>query len=374
MFTSQLPAVHGVTRTNVSLDRNKITLPELLKNNGYMTVANVGGSPVSFRYGFFKGFTGWHEPVENDKSIIVEDYKEFGTSIDRSINWLENNRSSSFFMFLHTFDVHHAHSLQYEPKYGYNIGLSAEEKLKNVEKYYGEALKQADSQIKKLIDKLKELGIYDNTVIILTSDHGVYMDEREDIDHANLHTHSYTLYDEELRVPLIIGNLDTDGRRVFDDYVESIDIMPAILDYLGMEIPDYAQGVSLIPLINGKMPSLERTLFCESRLGLDLSRELAQVSVRLKDYKYFYTKNTDLVKESNAKFRGGERALFNLKTDQQEKNNIAVKEKDLTMYLQKMVDSYLTSPDNVDENTLNKNKISLSPAELKRLKALGYIK
>lgn len=116
--------------------------------------------------------------------------------------------------------------------------------------YYG-MMSEVDAQIGRLINHLNKLGCYDDTLIIFTSDHGEYLG-----DHWMLAKYGY--FDQTFHVPLIIRDpssaADHTRGSIVDAFTESIDVMPTILDALGMEIPNQCDGYSVLPFCHGVQP------------------------------------------------------------------------------------------------------------------------
>lgn len=119
-----------------------------------------------------------------------------------------------------------------------NINRSDSDELTYVISLYDSEIVEADACLNEFFDKLKKEGIYNKTVIIITSDHGEEFMEHGSIDHSQL-------YDETLHVPLILKIPDLSGFKV-DGLVESIDITPTILSLLGIPLPFYVQGKNLL--------------------------------------------------------------------------------------------------------------------------------
>ncbi|MCL4693409.1 MAG: sulfatase-like hydrolase/transferase, partial [Candidatus Hydrogenedentes bacterium] len=113
--------------------------------------------------------------------------------------------------------------------------------------YYG-MISEIDACIGRLVDTLKEMGQWDNTLIVFTSDHGEYLGDHFFTDKAHF-------YDETMRVPLIIRDPAPEAGATrsqrLDSFVESIDIAPTVLEYLGEPIPDRFQGTSVLSQVRG---------------------------------------------------------------------------------------------------------------------------
>ena len=112
-------------------------------------------------------------------------------------------------------------------------------------------MKQLDDYMGQLTEKMKKWGILDNTVIIVTSDHGEELFEHGFIGHASTSLNA-KLYDEIIHIPLIIWWPKKLKHRVVDELVQQIDIMPTILDMLGLLPSEGLQGYSLLPSIQGQ--------------------------------------------------------------------------------------------------------------------------
>jgi arylsulfatase A-like enzyme len=129
--------------------------------------------------------------------------------------------------------------------------------------YDGE-IKVFDDMVGKWIQKLEELDILDKTLVIIVSDHGEELMERGCVGHSSCNLKG-TLYDESIHVPLIFrlpGVLPA-GKRV-QNQISQIDIMPTILDILGLSIPDYMEGRSALPLILGKEGAFREEIYAET--------------------------------------------------------------------------------------------------------------
>ncbi|MCP4606686.1 MAG: sulfatase-like hydrolase/transferase [Proteobacteria bacterium] len=209
---------------------------------------------------------------------------------------------------------------------------------------YLSEIRYTDEAIKKALDIL---GIDDQTLVIITADHG-----EEIFDHGRL-GHRHSLYQELLHVPLVIrlpGKLR--AGTVVDTPVSSVDILPTVLDLLNLPVPEDLLGVSLKPLIEGKkIPP--RPLYSEVRNRKGVERCLFEYP-----WKLIY------------KYKTQEVELYNLKTDPKEKNNLALTEKSRVNAMQKRLFDW------VDDTELRWKTTKVKPLskkELKQLQKMGYI-
>jgi arylsulfatase A-like enzyme len=264
LFTSLDNRHHGVDKANPYLDSSIITLADMLRKKEYFTCAITGGALVSQRFGFSKGFDFYrefkrsrHKP--NSAKILYNHVNP----------WLNANKNKRFFLFLHTYQTHAPYtcpppfnsSFFSDQKMPWTKGdieeilfgsirqgkapfntLSRLERENIVALYDGEIRFIDEILIKPLIKQLKKLQLYENTMIILTSDHG-----EEFFDHkAWLHGHS--LYNELLRIPMIIKFPQSKYKNTrLHNIVSIVDIMPTILDEIDIDFSEYDfDGVSLV--------------------------------------------------------------------------------------------------------------------------------
>jgi arylsulfatase A-like enzyme len=159
-----------------------------------------------------------------------------------------------------------------------------------------------DKQFGRVLDKLRELGLEKNTLVIFTSDHGDMQAAHGMVGKA---LHAY--FEELVRVPLIVRYPQSiPPGRVLDMHANSVDIMPTVLDYVGMPIPKTVQGRSLRPFLDGVAEPDDQPGFCE-RL---IDHEHVSRMIRTTKWKYVI-------------YGVGRRELFNLADDPGEKKNLA---------------------------------------------------
>ena len=283
MFTGLQPDVHGVTKRTHRLDDMIPTLPQLLWTAGYATHGVVTNLLVSGRFGFARGFEGYHEL---DRGLTYA-----GRVVARTqaiLSGLEAGRP--VFLFLHFMDPHSdfsqldANTLPYYSPRAYRRDLHADElgrefcdaadhcasaflmvadreeravsprQLEQIARLYDAGLRYLDAELGRLFEMFERAGLYDDALIVLTSDHGEEFREHGQFLHAQAYT-------ETAAVPLLIkfpGGAYA-GRRV-DGLVESVDLLPTVLDVLGLPVPAAVQGRSLLPLVRDGKPVREVAL------------------------------------------------------------------------------------------------------------------
>jgi arylsulfatase A-like enzyme len=266
---SILTSLHGVNHqvyhNDESMDLSLITLADILRKKQFCCTAFTGGGFVSSDYGFSKGFDAY----SNDEgSTFRQDSAEHLFRL--ASEWLDKQKGKNFFLFLHTYQPHNPYAcpspyktmfLEEGAKWRYldllghlggNPGifkaLKEEERQNVIGLYDGEIRYTDEKLIGPLVKKLKDIGLYDQTLIIFTSDHG-----EEFYDHHGW-GHGHSLYDESLKVPLIIKFPESrfNGRRIHD-IVSLVDIFPTVLEETGIDFSALdIDGQSLFPMIEGK--------------------------------------------------------------------------------------------------------------------------
>jgi len=278
ILSSRHLSEHGILNNyQTKLDPNVVLLPEILRGRGYKTFASVSVFMLNPRIsGLGKGFDSFSEHNDPDYKMLVDEKVGVrGSGVtDSFMGWYRKNEPKKFFAWLHYYDPHSA----YVPPKEFNrfTNVNPHEFWKKIENedcmnysrkvlktgrdlYDGEIL-YTDHEIGRVMNFLKKESLYDDALIVLTSDHG------EDIeDHGPFFNHT-NLFDEVLRGVLIIKLpkgffFNTTGRT--GALVASIDIAPTILDYLNIDIPDYFSGYSLLPLIEKKRKSVRDYIISE---------------------------------------------------------------------------------------------------------------
>jgi arylsulfatase A-like enzyme len=221
--------------------------------------------------------------------------------------------------------------------------------------YYGE-ISFVDEQIGRLVGELKALGIYDNTTLVVTADHG-----EEFWDHGGFE-HGHTLYDELLRVPLIIkfpARLRP-IKRVVNAQVRVLDVMPTVFDLLGIKQPETFVGESLIPLVMGKT-SEDRFTFGESTLyGED------KLCWRNADYTYIRTDPDSPAQQVEE--------LYDRRRDPTERANLVNEQTETAAALRaELLEFYDQLLDHVRAVPMP-DAVNMSPDRIQQLRSLGYLR
>ena len=254
IFTGTYPFLHGV-RDNGGfyLGPEKTTLAELLKQKGRATSAFVGAFVLDSRWGLNQGFDHYFDNFDfaKYKKISLDSVqREGGEVVKAFFEWFQSNGDRPFFSWIHFYDPH----TPYEPPEPYK----SEHSGRPWGLYDGE-IAYVDSLVGKVLESLREKGVLDRTIIVVAADHGESLGEHGESSHA------FFIYDATVSVPLIIKVPSSKWKaKVIDAQVENVDIMPTILDLLGVAVPNEVQGRSLVPLLAGSRAGAERMAYSES--------------------------------------------------------------------------------------------------------------
>lgn len=267
---------HQVYHKEQKMDPTILTLADVLRKNDYFNGAITGGGFVKGSFGFNKGFDSYR--VSGSLNTFDSAHK----ICEASKNWIRSHADRNFFLFVHTYQIHSPYASP-SPYNEHFLADDAEYKRFNQRKFrfyqedrylpvtdklrqniidlYDSGILYTDhALIKGLVEELKALEIYDNTMIILLSDHG------EEFYEHKAWAHSHSVYNEIIKVPLIIKFFASKHAGVIiKKYARLIDVMPTILDELKIAYPDqYSDGETLLNLLdNGNQRDGERIFLSE---------------------------------------------------------------------------------------------------------------
>ncbi len=360
ILTSTIPATHGaLIKRKTEIKANIPTLAEILKSNGYITASFNGGGQLDKKFGFSRGFDIYDSYAESDYSK-----EKMSDKVTKGIDWIEANQGKKYFLFLHTYDIHVPYSPEKSdlekiyPGYKGQLELPVtSSKLKPInakkvklskqdqefiEAAYDAEIISVDRDLKALFDYLKNSKQYENTIIIVTSDHGEEFGE-----HGYMAWHSHTLYDELIKVPLILKlpSKIAVGRSI-NKQTRSIDIVPTLLELLNIPANNQIEGKSLLRLIeNGDLAEFEEFAISQK----DRTGNLP-TSVRTSEWKLY------------------NKLLFNLTLDPKEQKNAASENKSVADSLKKQFDTAR----NKDVPAEQKD-VEIGNESIEQLKSLGYL-
>jgi len=267
---------------------------------------------------------------------------------DETIKFLKKDHKKPFFAILNHYGVHTPLQAPKDMVKKYRTKLKGmdfegpefmmkdgETKLHQDNAIYAAMIESVDNSLGKLIQTLKDEGLYENTIIVFSSDHGGLSNRgignKRQIATSNLPLRAGKghIYEGGIKVPFIIGGAVTNDRHVCNEVTSNIDLMPTLVDLCGLKQPNYkVDGVSMAQFINNTKTT-ERTLFWHSpRARLKSTGDNYCTVIRVGDYKLF-----DFYKD-------GKVELYNVVKDPNETNNIAEQNKELVAKLQKEINDW----------------------------------
>ena len=365
IFSGKYPISHGIINHGERVATNEIRefestgtmlLPEILKSKNYRTIAvDWLGRWHKRGYDYYSGAE--QKKVGRYKRYILHLLQRIGKSVHlgklqcfyyredakkvtkKAIHLTTKQKNKPFFLFIHYWDAH----TPYNPPEEYyqkflsksSSSVKVEEILNNIynpewkeyikccigkaktadeiiSKYDG-AIAYIDHEIGKLVKTLDEKGLLDQTLLVITSDHG------ESLTEHGIYFAHHGLYDVNIHVPLIIKYPDVlpTGKRI-KALVQHIDILPTILDIIGINSPRDIDGKSLIPLIFDKVNDLHSAILLEEAYT---QRKRA---IRTNSYKYIYAlSEKEAICRHCGRMHGSLEELYDLNEDPDENINIA---------------------------------------------------
>ena len=338
IFTGQVPPHHGV-RDNGGffLDEEKVTLAERLREAGFATGAFVAAWVLESKWGLAQGFEQYSDTFDLSKYKVVSlgtVQKPGDEVMDDALAWLETVRQRRFFAWVHLYDPH----TPYDPPEPFASRYPNQP-------YLGE-IAYTDQVVGRLTSWLREKGLLERTLVVLTADHGESLG-----DHGES-THAYFVYDATTRVPLVIRTpWGLRGRRALQ--TSGVDVMPTLLDLLGLPPQPGVDGHSLAREMLDPQATSDRIAYAETyfpryHFGWQHLR-----SVRSQAYKYIDAPEPE---------------LYDLAADPGETKNIyrafSRRGEDLRLRMEELTRN---------EGSAAPERRSLDPETLQRLAALGYV-
>jgi len=340
IFTGTYPMLSGVHDFAANkLSPNQPTLASVLKENGYTTGAIIGSAVLDSRFGLNHGFDFYYDHFDFNRlqeSNLDEMERPGNVVANLTLDWLSKNYQKKFFLWMHLYDPHYP----YRPPPPYS------EQYKD--RLYDGEIAFADAQVGRLIEFLKNKGLYRNTLIVLGGDHGESLGEHGE------NTHGFFIYNATLHVPLIFhlpGGVHT---KTVANLVNLADLMPTVLAALNIQIPEQVQGQNLLSIMSPKKEDNARSMYAETflpRLHFNWS-ELRGVE----------TENYHFIDAPKPE-------LYDLRKDPGETHNLFTQKKAVTeemrVHLAKLIQQYTAGQELAE-------KTGLDPALMERLKSLGY--
>ena len=402
IMTSLYPTTHGVHQIPDRLPAAATTIAEAYRQAGYATLSY---SSVVFTGQFTNLHQGFEELHEGESTAGRAGPRGAKTSreyVDRLVDWLGDHRDVPFFVYLHFFDPH----APYEPNRPYDTmwadpkgreeylrqqevlkktitdafmaqrgmatraqlveaGVDPEAYIRYSKDWYDGAIRGMDTEIGRLVERLRELGLGERTLLALYADHG-----EEFHDHGRM-WHGQSVYGEMIRVPLILWGPGRVAKGVnVDEPVELIDVMPTLLDLSGVPLPAGVQGQSMRPLLTKEAGGgwKRRPPIAEKQPmgGTDFPE--ASESYAIMDGNWKLIHNVTRPPEKP------EFELFDFYQDPLDQKNVAAEHADVVDRLGKMLDGWHQMAAAAKLKPDSELTKGMSKEQLEQLRSLGYVK
>ena len=340
IFTGTYPLLSGMHDFSANkLSPSQPTLASVLKEKGYATGAVIASAVLDSRFGLNHGFDFYYDHFDFnrlDESNLDEMERPGNLVADQALEWLGQNYQKKFFLWMHLYDPH----------YPYRPPPPFSEEYKD-HPYDGE-IAFADAQVGRLIGFLKAKGLYQNTIIVLSGDHGESLGEHGE------KTHGFFIYNATLHVPVIIRLPGGASAKTVPELISLADLMPTVLQALKVDVPAQVQGRNLLPLSSPENEEEARSLYAETflpRLHFNWSELRA---VETENYHFIDAPKPE---------------LYDLKKDPGETQNLYPQKKAVAEEMRAKLAALIHEYSGGQELA---EKSGLDPALMERLKSLGY--
>ena len=376
IVTGQYPQSHGAVSFEDVIDKQQITLAEVLKEYGYSTSAIVSHDFVGKRKGFGQGFDCFNEDNVKGHNAITSE-----SVTDIAIEKLQE-QNGPFFMLLHYFDPHYAYldhdDFDFADDYDgwlsdkiYSISMLRGNRhilkkpdVEYIKNCYDEEIAYTDYHIGRFLDYVEEQGLKQNTVIIFVADHGEEFLERGWLGHT------ISIHSEVVHVPLVVYIPQTEQNEKVTQPVETRTIFSTVLDSLGIDNPLDNPPPSLLPLMTSDIDNdyyndefdCAFTSVWLGNIGPEAGRnafkKFDMIGLVQDKWKLIHNFTTD------------RQYLYNLEKDPQEQVNLLQQYPDV---VEKMSDEIREHLNNIHRSKTVDQESGLSDEEIQRLKSLGYL-
>jgi len=390
LFTSLYPYTHNVNIKDsriMPLNPKVPTLAEILKKQGYITASFNGGADYSQLYGFDKGF----DVYQSSTSM----YGKFELTIPPAVQWLKQHKDQKFFLFLQAFDLHCPFTppVPYNSKYDsdyvnsdldFNTCFNAfqdkshdspqgqkkyivypievfgspknsaysdkrtieitDRDIQHLAALYDGELNYVDSLFENFFNSIEQLGLYDNTIIAVMSEHGEILGKKGRLMKGG--PIRGTFYDDVMHIPLSIYHPYVSPGQRNSGMVSIVDILPTMLDFLGIKYNDFIfQGKSLIPLLKNNEEVNEYVFGGTAHFGF--YSKYKGLFPEVSSIEYLRSKKWKLIREqtfesvSRRKLKNETIELYQIDQDAEELNDVSEKSADKKKELLKNLNSWV---------------------------------
>lgn len=379
IMTSRYPFDHGAENGR-PMRTGLVTIADALSARGFQTVAFTSATTTrSLNSGLDQGFDNYVDSLVPWSTLFGRDefqhlilfhvagalqHSQIAGEIvsRRAVDWLNRRNGAPFFCWLHYFDPHSPYGSPPPFRGMYNERLSDDNEMLGERRRYAEDVSYVDHQVGVVLEALRSKGLYDDTLIIVTSDHGEAFGEQ----HGNVveRGHGRYLYDTTQHVPLMIKPAGANEQHRVAAQVELIDLAPTILaelhidpesSFAGKSLADHLHEASINP-----PDHVARSFSVARHVPTNDPNDVLfvqQLATRQPPFKYITIP------------RLGQSELFNLADDPGERDNIASTQSETAQALHDEIVGYWES----DRDPTLHPASMISPAVVKELRSLGYL-
>jgi arylsulfatase A-like enzyme len=358
LWTARFPARTGVFDHSHVLPDQLPVGAEALQKGGFRTVGIYRNNWLTTNFGFGRGFDVYIQPVPSTKRHRFQraeraDHQLPGTDLDvldAAVEFYRTHPNQRSFVYLHLMDAHQYLFEQQSALFGVNLMDS-----------YDNAIHWTDRVLSALFKELADLDLLRRTLVVIASDHGEAFREHRTEGHAR------NLYREVSEVPLLISPpFNLDEPIVVREMVRNVDIVPTLLDLVGLPpLPD-ADGISLVPLIeaaaqgrpaDGAAPARDMALLDRAWPDLDAPPQITQ-SITADGWRLMYA---DCLEDGIE--------LYDVTADPGETRNLATEEPERTAALRAELEDHFASA----VGATSTRSVQIDALQIQRLRALGYV-
>ncbi len=342
-FTGTVTSTHGCWTFESRLGEDFVTLAELFEEAGFATAGVASHVFFDAKHGLTQGFQ------EFDDDLCVSFGRQRWREVTspevagRAIESLETLAADGrpWFLFAHFFDPH-------EP-YVIHPGSGVPQTATERQRYAGEVT-FTDRHVGRVLDRLEDLNLHEDTVVLLTSDHGEAFGE-----HPGVRRHGTSLYNEEIRVPLLLRIPGFDPRRI-GQVVRTIDVFPTLVELFDLDGPPGLPGQSLLEFASG-----------DSGRPRDALSE-----VRLREGRHFESLTAGQAKWIRS-LNGGTDQLFDLAEDPGEQLNLVQSSDQRALEWTARLDRTTALARELAGRFGIAGSVEHTPEELEHLRTMGYV-
>ena len=361
ILTGTYPQFHQVNDFGVPLAADLPYAPDIFRAKGYHTAAFVGSlvldpetrSAPGFERGFDTYDAGFHRRrIGEDRYQAIE--RRGGEVIGRTLDWLTTHHEEPFFIWVHLYDAHDP----YDPPEPY--------KTRYASALYDGEIAYVDAAVGKFLSWLRLRGLYDGALIAVMADHGEALGEHGET------THGIFLYDETIRVPLLFK---LPGERFGGTRIQGrarlVDVLPTMLEAVGIPVPPEVQGESLLGMLKPQPPPASQTKGVKATAtGSEVSTDRPAYAESDYPHRTFGWGSLRSLRTGKYLFvEAPRKELYDQSSDPKAEHNLSATSAAVTNTLTSQLEAFRQKTSSAKEAP----KVAPDPGLQERLNALGYV-